>query len=310
MWEENLCCCPSFKHMKVEQRCGGWWPQSLILSILCLQTCTDIRALLERHQCALSSASSHKLADTPTHSNTQLASGWSQWWFKLIIQLNYRLWAFVRVLDLTFSKCQPVTGLLAGLRVFGCAYLCMSSGYWGYQLHWKCQSEAGIFFCNASTCLRVSVWTEGEKARQCKCLCLSKVCLGCPCVSKVLSSVRPAVLNRRYTPLCPLCLVTLELQSHWRWFNTSQLICKQHTLRNRTLFCLLSHPVHCSLTLFKELRKPSRFVFIPSLVSVFLCSFLSPFSANWTPSSTMPRCWTTWLEEMRDVSWWPSAAGN
>lgn len=112
-----------------------------------------------------------------------------------------------------------------------------------------------------------------------------------------------------------VCLVTLGLQLYWRWFNTLGLIRKQHILKNKPLFCFLSPPVHFSLTLSKKnFETPHALSSYPPsvcfLLSLFSVLFFSSFAVNWTPSSMMPQCWTTWPAEMRGVSWWPLAAGN
>lgn len=111
----------------------------------------------------------HVPASFPTGSDTLPACGQSRCRVKLITQLNYWLWASVRGLHLTFSKCQPgaeLLGLLCArgcgclwmcVWVFECVCVCMracawvgghwqmeSSSKWCYRLHWKCQSESKI----------------------------------------------------------------------------------------------------------------------------------------------------------------------
>lgn len=73
--------------------------------------------------CSIAHTCWHTLL-VPPRLDTQLACGWSQCWVKLITQLNYRLWVSVRGLHVTFSKCQPVTALLAGLSI--CVCVCVS----------------------------------------------------------------------------------------------------------------------------------------------------------------------------------------
>lgn len=163
-----------------------------------------------------------------------------------------------------------------------------------------------IFVCtfHFATCLFVCVcaWVCGQEAesvrdkervreRQCKCLCLSQVCLGCPCASKVLSAVKRAVLNRSHSPtVSSVCLATLGLKSYWRWFNTLELIREQHIFRKISPRspALLSSPVYSSLTLFKKRIKtphavsshPPSICPLLSLPSVlFLSSFCSKLDA-------------------------------
>lgn len=97
----------------------------------------------------------HTHAWFPTCLGTQPACGWSQCWVKLITQLNYRLWASVRGLDLTFSKCQPVTALLGGLPV--CICLCV----WVCLCVWEHASSVRVReqqLVTASVTLKMSVW--------------------------------------------------------------------------------------------------------------------------------------------------------
>lgn len=46
------------------------------------------------------------------------------------------------------------------------------------------------------------------------------------------------------------------------------------------------------------------------LLTRFPISFLFYSAENWTPSSTMLQCWTTWRAEMRAVSWSPLGVGR
>lgn len=97
----------------------------------------------------------------------------------------------------------------------------------------------------------------------------SSICLQGPIISEACC-IEPQPLP---TVSC-VCLVTLGLQSYWRWFNTLELIRKQHILKNKPLVCFLSPPVHFSLTLFKKKLKPLTLRLHPLPLSVFLC--LSP----------------------------------
>lgn len=87
----------------------------------------------------------------PTGLDTQPTCGRSRCWVKLITQLNYWLWASVRGLGLTFSKCQPGAELLGLLCIslWGCVcgggyWEMETSSKWCYRLHWKCQFKSEI----------------------------------------------------------------------------------------------------------------------------------------------------------------------
>ena len=108
-------------------------------------------ALTCAHDCTHAEVCAHANARarpvSPSCLDTQPACGWSQCWVKLITQLNYRLWASVRGLDLTFSKCQPVTALLAGLSVClcVCVCVCVSVCVWERECvygHWQSERAA------------------------------------------------------------------------------------------------------------------------------------------------------------------------
>lgn len=193
-----------------------------------------------------------------------------QWWVKLITQLTYQLWASSKGLGLTFWKMPASHQTISGALSVWVWCLCVrrdSKEQWPVTVSVTLEmSVRGLdLFFSSFTCLLVSVWSE---AGQCKCLWGSEVCLECLCASKGLSSMKRCVLNRQ-SPLCPLCLDTLGLQAYWRWFNTSQLICNQHALKNKAVLCLLSPSVHFLLILYKNKMWKTSF---------FKISFLSLFS--------------------------------
>lgn len=127
----------------------------------------------------------HIHAWLPTRLGTQSACGWSQCWVKLIPQLNYRLWASVRGLDLTFSKCQPVAAPLAGFSVCICpcaracgecaaservrdqrlvaASVTLKMSVWVWDL--LCSTSQPAYLC-ACVCMCVSVWTQRQNERE------------------------------------------------------------------------------------------------------------------------------------------------
>lgn len=134
------------------------------------------------------------------------------------------------------------------------------------------------------------------------------------CLQGPISSDACCIEPQPLPTVSSVCLVTLGLHSYWRWFNTLQLIRKQHILIKLKAPPPVSVSSSCALLPdspeeTENLRVLSAQPSPSSSVTLFLfCSL--PYAANWMPSSMMLRCWTTWLAEMRAVSWWPLAAGN
>lgn len=132
------------------------------------------------------------------------------------------------------------------------------------------------------------------------------------CLPGPISSDACCIEPQPLPTVSSVCLDALGLHSYWRWFNTLELIRKQHILIKLSPPPLLSVS-SCALLpdSLEEIENLCALSSPPSSSSVTFFLFSSPpCAANWMPSSTMLRCWTTWLAEMRDVSWWPLAAGN